>query len=160
MTRTSKILWLAAGTLVLAILSGLMLSVGVMTPLVPMPMHQVLLAWILGYGFIIVLPLCYLISLPLLWRLKAFGNIVIFSALIFASLSVVWFSSSWEFGQKYQGLVHTRIVAIENAIGIAAVLFLAIVGLVRESLHLQTAAYFLIFVMLSWCAFPYLGELP
>jgi hypothetical protein len=125
--------------------------------LAPYPMHQILLALSTRYGFLIVLPVAYLVSLSLLWNSKWFGPIVLGAAALFATLTIAWFVSSWGDVRNYDA---APIVVLENALGAGLVLALSIVGLLRGSKQSQVAAYFGIFAMLSWCAFPYFGELP
>ena len=159
MDKLSNI-WISGGALILAAFSALILTHGMMTPFVPMPVYQVVLAWILSYAFVIVLPLLYVTEYHFLSRKPYFGKIVRTATLILFGLSVLYFYSSWDYGVKYQGELHTRIVAVENALGFFAVLALSTFGISKSSQVLLRIANLLLFVLLAWCAFPYLGELP
>ena len=155
-----RVLWVFGGAAVLVALSSSLLWSGVMSPVVPMPLHQILLAWTTTFGFLVVVPAIYLITLWRLWNSKRFPVAVLVVSLALAAMSALYFVSAWDYGVRYQGLEHTRIVAAENAIGLVVVLSLALVGFRLGAVKAQLAAYFLIFAMLSWCAFPYLGEAP
>ena len=159
MDKSSKI-WISGGAITVAAVSALLLTQGMMTPLVPMPVYQVVLAWVLSYAFVIVLPLLYVAEYHLLAEKAYFGRTVLTMALILAGLSVGYFYSGWDYGVKYQGEIHTRIAAVENAVGFLAVLGLSTLGIFKSSQVLLRTANLLLFVLLAWCAFPYLGELP
>ncbi|WP_337658273.1 hypothetical protein, partial [Sphingorhabdus sp. Alg231-15] len=65
-----------------------------------------------------------------------------------------------DYGIRYQGELHTQIVAIENIVSFAIVTGLAIYAHLRKIRTGTLLANFSLFTLLSWCAFPYLGELP
>ena len=155
-----KVLWVFGGAAVLVALSSSLFWARVMSPIAPMPMHQVLLAWTTGFGSLVVVPAIYLGTLLWLWNSKRFRLVVLALSLALAVLSALYFVSAWDYGVRYQGVEHTRIVAAENAVGLAVALSLAFIGFRARAAKAQLAAYFLVFAMLSWCAFPYLGELP
>jgi hypothetical protein len=152
--------WMFIGAVAIAAVSSLLFTAGIMNPLVPMPLHMVILAWTLSYGLIVVMPLIYMIEFKSLCSRNAFGKIILAAALSFAILSILYFWGSWEYGIKYQGEAHTRIVAVENIVGFLALVILAYFGMRNNSKLLQYSANLLLFLLLSWCAFPYLGEMP
>jgi len=112
-----------------------------------------------GTGFVIVMPLIYLVELKLLSARTNFGVLVLIIASLFSVLGIVYFWGSWGYGVKYQGEVHTRIVAAENIVGFIILFALAYLGMRRKSKVLQYSANLFLFLLLSWCAFPYLAEL-
>ena len=147
--------WLLLGTGVLVLLCA---SLGAgRSALAPYPMHQVFLAIATRYGFLIVLPVVYLVSLSVLWNRRWFGPVVLGAATLFATLNIAWFLFSWDEMRNYEV---APVVVFENALGNGLILALSIVGFLHSSKQSQAAAYFGIFAMLSWCAFPYFGELP
>ena len=148
------------GALILFALSALLFTVPAMTPWVPIPFYMVLLVWTFSYASLVVLPLIYAAEFYLLSGKANFGKIVLTASLVLSALSILYFLASWEYGLKHQGELHTRIVAVENVVGFLALSSLSILGLLRASKTLQRAANLLLFVLLTWCAFPYLGELP
>ncbi len=89
-----------------------------------------------------------------------FGIGLIIACSIMAALNVWWFITGWDYGYKYQGPVHTKIVAIENIIGFGFVLLLSVWALIKNNKSGLYIANIGLFILLSWCAFPYLGELP
>jgi len=116
-----------------------------------------MLAFSTGYGFLLVLPITYLVSLAVLWNSRWFGLTVLVAAILLAALSVAWFVTSWGY---IRSDVDGLFVTGENAIGIGLVLALSLLGFLRSARQVQAAAYFGIFALLAWCAFPYFGELP
>ncbi len=152
--------WLICGTLLVLAVCATLIMGRVPTPFTPMPLYQVLLAWTTGFGFLAVLPAVYFVTFAFLWDSKRFGEIVLVVASLIAILSVLWFVNAWDYGERYQGPRNTLLVAIENIIGFAVVITAAVVGIRRRSKHVQAGAYLVLFALLSWCAFPYLGELP
>jgi hypothetical protein len=152
---TQRWSWLIVGTAVLVLLcASLFADRGA---LAPYPVHQVLLVFLTQYGFLIVLPVAYLVSLGVLWNNSRFSPIVVGAAALFATLNIAWFAFAWRDARNHED---ASIVMFENVVGSGLVLALAIVGHMRSSKQAQVAAYFGIFAMLSWCAFPYFGELP
>lgn len=140
--------------------SSLLCFVGIMNPFVPMPLYMVILVWTLSYGFLAVMPVIYLLEFELLSQRSYFGKVVFVSALFFTALNAYYFSQAWSYGYKHQGEFHTNVVAAENLAGFASLIALAYFGISKNSKMLQNSANLLLFLLLSWCAFPYLGELP
>lgn len=131
-----------------------------MTPWAPWPIYQVLLAWTTGIGFLLVMPVIYVGTALWFWDSPDRGWKTFWVSAAFAVLNVAYLVSAWDDGTRWQGAMHTRIVVAENAVGLVIVLVLALMSLRPRAQLLQSAALFLVFAMLSWCAFPYLGELP
>ena len=74
-------------------------------------------------------------------------------------LSVAYFVASWEYGTKYQGLLHTIVLSLFNTAFALTCLLLwrSNQGLPRKA---KVEAYHgILFCWLAWCAFPILGEL-
>lgn len=128
--------------------------------LVPMPLPIVLVAYLTVLLFPFVTPALYLMVLTFLSTSKHFSKIVLGLVVVIGTLNILYFKGSWEYGIKYQGSEHAKIVAIENIVGFCAAFIIAVIALVKEYRSLTYAANLLLFVLLSWCAFPYLGELP
>ncbi len=152
--------WLLGGATGIAFLSAALVMGNAPSVLLPKPVHQVVLAMVMGGAYVPVLPGIYLVTLAGLWGTRWLGPVSLVASLVVAGLSVAWFVSSWEFGYAYQGVGHTVAVAALNAVVIGAAMALAFVGWRRQSRQMQASAYFTLFAMLSWCAFPYLGEPP
>ena len=148
------------GAVAIVIVSLPLFKSGSMTPFVPMPLHMVIMGWVLSYASLLVLPLIYVTEVKLLGRIKIFGQIVFIIILAFAAISIWYFLVAWDYGIQWQGKSHTIIVAIENFVSFIFLFILAYLGIIKKSKKLQYAANLLLFLTLSWCAFPYLGELP
>ncbi|HZF28240.1 MAG TPA: hypothetical protein VE907_03920 [Gammaproteobacteria bacterium] len=156
---SAKSAWLCIGATLLVALGSLVQIVDSPTLLVPMPLHQVILAWTTGFGQLAVLPITYVVTLALLWDSDALGEFVQVASIVVLVLNVLYFVTSLGSGLRHQGSLHTFVVAGYNVVGLAAVVALAVLGRQRDAKQLQVAAYLILFAMLSWCAFPYLGEL-
>ncbi len=152
--------WMYGGAIILAAVSGTIVLGGVPNVWTPMPFPIVLVAILTLVLFPFVTPVLYMLVLKFLSPSIHFAKIVLGLVATFAFLNTLYFKSSWDYGVKYQGLEHTRIVAMENAIGFGLLTVVAVIALVTDSRKLAYAANLLLFVLLSWCAFPYLGELP
>ena len=159
-----RVKWMYGGALAIVLISSLILTVGVMNPFVPMPIYQVILAWIISIFSILVMPLIYLLEMKLISQSKHFSIIVTALITILALLNLKYFWGAWDYGLKYQGELHTQIVAIENVVGFSIALAISIWSLKNKNKNKNTVASyvanFILFALLSWCAFPYLGELP
>lgn len=157
---------IAAGlALLLPAYCGLMLS-HVPTLLCPFPLITVMPAFLLSSARV-VWPAALVPSLlffswnPALPRGQAKVPARSLALLtILTALSVLWFMGNWKFGLEYQGPQFTRGVCAAN-VGWLFVLWVAIVFAYRRpSFFNNLLAHWLLFVWLSWYAFPYLGELP
>lgn len=126
----------------------------------PMPLPIVLVALLNLILFPFVTPVLYLLVLTFSAPSKHFTKIVLALVVMLGVLNILYFQSIWGDGVKYQGSEHTRIVAIENAVGFSLAFAISVIALVQGSRSLAFTANLLLFVLLSWCAFPYLGELP
>lgn len=157
---TSDKQWMFGGALAVMAASSAVFFSGMPSELVPIPTHILILAWVLSYASIFVLPIVYVVVFKLLHKKDNFGKIILGLSIVFALLSIIYFIFSWEYGIKWQGEFHTHIVAVINAIGFFVLGILAIVGLRKESIKLQYTANLFLFLLLSWCVFPVLGELP
>ncbi len=152
--------WMYGGAALLTAVSVTIVLGGVPNVWLPMPLPIVLVAFITLLLFPFVTPALYLLVLKLSSPSVHFARIILVLVAAIGVLNIMYFQSAWEYGVKYQGPEHTKIVAIENIVGFGIVLAIAIMALAKGSRPLAYAANLLLFVLLSWCAFPYLGELP
>ncbi|WP_152528886.1 hypothetical protein [Rhodoferax saidenbachensis] len=142
------------------IFAGPVFTGGVMSVWVPMPIHLVVLAWTTLVLFVFLTPGLYLLTLKFAANSRHFPIVVLGLITAVATLNSLYFYGSWEYGTRYQGIFHTQVVASENTIGFAVALLISVWGVVRKSPFATYLANLLLFVLLSWCAFPYLGEFP
>lgn len=152
--------WMYGGAVLLAALSSAIVFGGVPNVWLPMPLPIALVAFITSILFPFVTPALYLLMVKLSSQSTHFPKIVLVLVALLGALNIIYFQNAWEYGVEYQGPEHTRIVAIENVIGFGIALVMAVVALTKKSSHLAYIANLILFVLLSWCAFPYLGELP
>ena len=128
----------------------------ILTPY-PMPLFIVIL---MGgkYLFPFITPLLYMLVLKVFSNSRHFSKVVIFLILAFASLNFFYFLNRWDLGVKYQSYEYAQFIAIENVVGFLLVLTMALAGHIKKSRRLILSANITLFILLSWCAFPYLGE--
>ena len=154
-----KATWLITGTLLVLAASSLMSFQSGAGALIPTPALQFLLWLATSSGYVLFLPAAYALGLYLLWDSKSFGRSVLVLTLVIAALSVAWFVGSWKDGISFPGAEFTHGVALENGVGLAAAVGLALLGVLRASRPYTASAHLAIFVVLAWCAFPVLGRL-
>lgn len=152
--------WMYGGAGILAAVSATIVLFGAPNVWTPMPLPIVLVAFLTLILFPFVTPAFYLLFVKLLSRSKHFSKIVLALVVALGALNFLYFQGAWEYGIEYQGLEHTKIVAIENLVGFGTATAIAIIALVKGSRPLTLVANLFLFMLLSWCAFPYLGELP
>ena len=126
----------------------------------PAPIFLVILAWIIWLFALLVLPAIYFATAYFGMRWSRYPALVLGMVLLFAALNIWYFVNAWSYGIKWQGESHTYAVTIINAICFAIVGILAVLGVAKNSMNAARNAHLALFVVLSWCAFPYLGELP
>ena len=102
----------------------------------------------------------FLISaIPLFKAEKSIGKSFKVISVLIGALSVLYLMASFVYGYKYQGLTHTLVICIYNAIFIVALYKLYLANMVEPSLNKAFVFRLTFFVWLGWCAFPWLGEL-
>jgi hypothetical protein len=129
-------------------------------PLFPAPLHHFLLWQLISFGYLLVVPMIYALGLITLWNSKIFGPFVITCISVVAALSIIWFVVGWELSLTYQGARYAWTMLVANFVGLFISLALSIEGWRRKSKSLQVSAYFSLFILLAWCAFPWLGGPP
>ena len=163
--RGTVITLLAALGLAVTASIGLFVS-GVPTIFSPFPVLTVLPALMLSaplqYSAVLLPALLFLFWNPQLMRLE--GKVPRRTYILFAllaALSIFYFAVSWKWGLQYQGPQFTAIICSINVawIGFLTIAFrrcLKNTPAFGTSLFIQ----WMLFAWLSWCAFPWLGELP
>ncbi len=152
--------WILSGTLILLAISYSMLSTNVPEPWNPMPIYLVILGWVTGYFYMFVVPAIYIIWTSLVSNHNRFADFVFAAVLLVAFLDILYFLSSWQSGLQYQGKQHTILTSSLNVVCFGAALFLALKAKLIKSKPLTYSANLVMFCILSWQAFPYLGEMP
>ena len=107
-----------------------------------------------------MLPAVFTVQFLLLHKTQHFLTIQAgFLAALWA-LTPLYFRGSWDYGVRWMGADHTRMVFTEHVVGLA---LLSLVGLIAFFKHSSVLAKFLnigLFCFFFWGAFPILGELP
>jgi hypothetical protein len=124
----------------------------------PLTLFLVLLLTIVLFPF--VTTALYLVSTRYLYPRHNASNILLATVLVISSLDFWYISSSWELGVRYQGMAHTKAIAIVNVLVLFLIISLSIAAKKTGSNKLVKQANFGLLLALSWCLFPYLGELP
>ncbi len=152
-------LWLYGGAGLLALISLLIKAFGIPNILAPYPLPFLIVIFSGGkYVFPFITPILYIFVLKLFSNSKHFAKMIIILILGFAILNYIFFQNAWDLGVKYQSLQYAQFVAMENIIGFLLALTLAVMGHIKKSRRLVLSANLVLFALLSWCAFPYLGE--
>jgi hypothetical protein len=123
----------------------------------PMPVPQ--LGWLLRYGIFgfLVMPAVYASSTFILSQTKYFPHIVMVAAALLGFTNGIWFAAEWRHGIAYYLELAPRSLAVNSAgFGIAS--FLAWKSARDAEKSGVYAANLIVFLLLSWCAFPCLGE--
>jgi hypothetical protein len=163
MERRGHLLVVLAGGALLFLPGSLPYAVGVPTLLSPMPLAPVLPAFLEVPGPVVgSIPAIVFWSLG--WSLfkhrerMGFGPLIFYAVL--AALNVVMLIASWGYGLRYEGPVHTAVVATMSVVLSSCGLGLSAWARRRPSFARHFAAHWVLALWLAWCAFPYLGELP
>lgn len=127
--------------------------------LAPTPIFLVLLGWEIGILAFLILPAVYFVTAHYGMRWNHYPALVLGMALLFAALNIWYFVNAWSYGIKWQGEAYTFVMAALNAICFGVVIGLAGVGVAKSSAKATRIAHLALFVVVSWCAFPYLGEM-
>ncbi|KLN61718.1 hypothetical protein WH96_05210 [Kiloniella spongiae] len=152
--------WLFGGAGLLFLVSLAMRLFGIPNILTPYPMPLFLVAVLGGkYLFPFITPLLYMLALKIFSNSRHFSKVVIFLILAFAFLNLLYFLNSWDLAVKYQSYDYALFIALENGVGFLLALTMGLAGHIKKSRRLTLTANLTLFILLSWCAFPYLGEM-
>ncbi len=167
MFNNPRSLLVGAGLSLVAFASIGLFSAGVPTIYCPMPTLTILPALILSqrklHAAAVLIPLFLFVvwSPELLINQKSnlpkrtIGLIAVLSVLTF-----VYFVFRWNYAVQYYGFQHTMAVCLINVIWLCALWWVALRAVRRPSYRSILLTQWLLFVWLSWYAFPYLSELP
>ena len=150
--------WMYGGAILLAIVSGVSIF-GAPNAWLPVPMPILVLAFFPFSMYPLLTPILYMVVVKYLSPYEYFAKFILALTIFFSLLNIWYFQSYWPEGVKHQGVTHTRIVAIENFVGFGAAIAVAILGVISGKRSIALTANLLLFLLLSWCAFPFLGEL-
>ncbi|WP_120497376.1 hypothetical protein [Kiloniella sp. EL199] len=151
--------WFFGGAGLLFFVSLSMRLFGIPNILTPYPMPLFFVAVMGGkYIFPFITPLLYILVLKIFSNSRHFSKVVIFLILAFAFLNFFYFLNAWDLGVQYQSYEYAQFIAIENIVGFLIALTMVLAGHIKKSHRLILTANLTLFILLSWCAFPYLGE--
>ena len=127
--------------------------------LVTMPIYFLIILLSLGqYTAFLIFPLVYIIYTYLVSRSDRFGKITFISIFVVVVLNTLFILQSFDYGLKYWGKLHTVVIIAINLLTSIFSLSLSYTGWKKNLVNMQYAANLILFFMLSWSAFPYLGE--
>lgn len=126
----------------------------------PTPFYFYFLVLFFSYLAIFLLPLTYIFLVSLLKRITRPEKASFALVGTISILDIVDIYISYNYGLIYRGPTYTWIVILENLAIFLPTLLLAIYGLLKRSVFAAHLSIFALFAALSWCAFPYLGEMP
>ncbi|KKJ78770.1 hypothetical protein WH95_01500 [Kiloniella litopenaei] len=152
--------WFFGGAGLLFFVSLSMRLFGIPNILTPYPMPLFIVAIMGGkYIFPFITPLLYMLVIKIFSNSRHFSKVVIILILVFAFLNFYHFLNTWDLGVKYRSYEYAQFIAIENIVGFFIALTMGIAGHIKKSRRLILGANLTLFILLSWCAFPYLGEI-
>lgn len=166
--RQSAIISLVAGFL-LAVPAWLGLFVsGVPTLISPFPIITSLPALLIAYRIHLSVHLVLIIPVVLffVWNPRLFSGeckapmrtVILLG--ICTVLMFYWFFADWSFAVRYHGGPYVHGVLVINAVWLVILWVIWILGWPNSSFYGNLFWHWALFAWLSWCAFPYLGELP
>jgi len=127
-------------------------------PIISVPL--LVLAWLMSFGAAFVFPTIYFLTARFGSRLHNYPYYVAAGVLLIVGLNGWYLSNAWAYGLKWQGATYTYVVSILSVIYLAAVFICAVIGIRQRSIRASQVAHLGLFVVLSFGAFPILGELP
>ncbi len=164
--------WMYGGAVILVGVSALILLDGLAPSVwIPMPFPIAFVAF-LGLIFLpfsnfvallffpFVIPSLYVLVLKLSYSSKHLSQIVLSLVVAVGLLDLLYFKVGWDYGLRWQGEAHAKIEAIQNLLGFGIAVLVGGFSLAKHSRQLALSANLFLFFLLSWCAFPYFGELP
>jgi ABC-type Fe3+ transport system permease subunit len=152
--------WLVVGSLLIALLSSLLILQRAGDLLTPAPFYLIILAWIVSYGFVLFLPIIYILFTSFASRSNKFTKNVLILVLVLALLDSIYFYTAWDYGVTWQGQRHTVMIAIINLFVFILVTALSVWAQRNRNKNGAHFSSLCLFLFLSWGAFPYLGEYP
>jgi hypothetical protein len=152
--------WLYGGALLILIVSGITLLFATPSVFRPTPFYLLISAWLFSYFALLVMPICYAVEFWLVQRSSRNTMTVLVLVVVFGMLNFADIYMSWDDGVKVHGYRYTGIILFLNVITFSIMYILAISAYAKNSKKLLYAVNLILFVLLSWSAFPYLGELP
>ncbi len=154
--------WLFGGAFLVALLVSLdLLSIliwGDFNVALPLPFYVYMLFFISPYSLVII-PLSYLLIFQRNSKYQNFGDSVFAFTITVFLLNTFYFYYTWEVALKSQGKLYTYIVLSENVVGFLLLLFVSYLGSIKNLKNLQYLSYLLLYILLTWCAFPVFGTL-
>lgn len=152
--------WMYGGFFILLLISSLSLLGEFNSPFMPMPFYLLASAWAISYFSIIVIPVFYVVELFLVQKASSPGVVVLSLVILVGVLNAldIWLSLTYDL--QIKGMNYIRIVVAENVIAFLSLLLFSIYAFRKKTKVLIYSANLLLFILLAWCSFPYLGELP
>jgi hypothetical protein len=160
MSAANDLNWCIRGAIAVGIVCAIVFFVGGPSIIAPVPLYLLLLAWTMSFVAVLVLPAIYFLSAYYGTRVQSYPTWVVVVTLLIAGLDAWYFTEAWAYGIKWQGAAHTQTMLILNILGLGAVSLVAAWGLLKNSMKAARIAHLCLFIVLAWCAFPVLGELP
>ena len=160
MSEANDLSWCVRGAIAVGIVGAVVFFVGFPSVVAPVPIYLLLLAWTMSFAAVLVLPVIYFLSAYYGSRIQSYPAWVIALILLIAALDVWYFTEAWGYGIKWQGATYTHRMAILNIVSLGTVSIIGAWGAFRNSIKATKIAHLCLFIVLAWCAFPTLGELP
>ena len=160
MPEANNLIWPVRGAIAVGVVCAVVFLIGGPSIIAPVPVYLLLLAWTISFVAVLVLPAIYFFSAYYGPRIQSYPIWVAALTLAIAGLDVWYFTEMWAYGIKWQGADYTYTMVALNILGFGTVGLIAAWAVLKNSMQAAKIAHFCLFVVLSWCAFPVLGELP
>ncbi len=161
LVKISVLQWLGIGIIVTFLSSAITFVPNVPEPWAPMPIYLAFLIWVVGPGALAVFPS---LSVLFWWLVSRYSHRFSFAQLILNSavfsFNLGWLYVSYDYGTRYQGETHTILVVVVNVSLFLLLIASSWIAWQRQSEILTRVNSLGLLVLLSYCAFPYLGEMP
>lgn len=159
MIRNAQKTWLYLFAIILLAMSAFSILGSNRSPLNPLPFYFYFLVIFISYFSLFVMPVLYLAQIWLLNKAKRLSEIVLILTVGLAVLNFLHIVIAYKYGLVYRGSIYMHIVIFENIVIFLMAFSLAIYGLLKRSEFASNLAILFLFIALSWCAFPYVGEM-
>ncbi len=152
--------WFYFGMIFLFVVSSITILGGSPSVVRPSPFYLIILSLFISYFSIFAMPLLYTVSFLFIYNI---GNSIAKFRYVVILISIFNFFDiymSWNYGVKINGIDYVQKILFINIIAFVILIFLSEFAYRKNLKRLFFFNNLYLFFLLSWCAFPYLGELP
>jgi hypothetical protein len=156
--RVVENIWILGGALIIFFASMLTVfgpSIEYLRP----PYIQVIFGWMFSYLGLAILPIIYSLEFWIIQKSTHYNKIILILVLFVSLLNFAEIYYFWDFSIMVNGKDVVERVALVNGISFALLIVFSLFAVLKGSKRMLYSANLCLFILLSWIAFPYLGEL-